>query len=352
MTARATWWTQLGESVRYVRGELPAKFLPGKMASLTEDYNFVREDGEHPDGSPRFVFPEQEGSAAIWFYPGNKTRSMLMERMQANGIRIISETDDNYTVRAPRQHDDWKDTIREGYATDEHSREGHVKIVSSPIVDACIVSTPYLERTYRKYNDSVYVCPNCVDPDDWAEVAGDMPDDDVLRFGFAGSQSHHDDTFLIERACRWVSKQDGVELVFFGVQPHETYDLDARRVVFVKPDEYRKLLPVFDVGFVPLKPNIWSLARSDVKILEYGMAGALPIISRTNADKLEPYHQWFDDSPCLVAESPRDFLRHAQWCVDNRDEVKRLGKEMREIVTARRNIRDHVARWEEAIVGE
>lgn len=350
---KATWWTQLGDSVRYVRGDLPAKFLPGKMAALTEDFKFVHEDGVHADGSPRWNFPEQEGDCSIWFYPGNKTRSVCMERMGANGVRVLTETDDNYTVKAPRQHDDWKDTIAQGYGTDEHSREGHVKIISSPIVDACIVSTPYLERVYRKFKDEVYVCPNCIDPDDWTEVAGDMPDDDILRFGFAGSQSHQDDTYLIEKACRWLAKQDGVEFILFGVQPRETYDLDARRIVFVKPEEYRKLLPVFDVGFVPLKANQWSLARSDVKILEYGMAGALPIISRTRADKLEPYYQWFDDSPCLVADDgARDFLKHVRWCVENRDEVKRLGKEMRELVIQRRDIRSHVFKWQEAIAGE
>lgn len=344
---RATWWTQLGKGVQYVRADLPARFLPGKMQAL--DYDVVTEDGEFPDGSPRLKFHGQEGDASIWFYPGNKTRSMLMERMQANGVKVLAEMDDNYSVRAPRQHDDWYDTIREGYDTDEHSREGHVKIVASPIVDGIIVSTPYLERVYRKLKDKVYVCPNCVDPDDWVEVAGDLPKDDVLRIGYAGSNSHMDDTKLIERACRWAAKQDGVELVFFGVQPPEMEDLAATRIVFVEPKDYRKLLPVLDVGFAPLIPNVWSLARSDVKLLEYGMAGALPIVSRTRADNLEPYHQWFQDAPNLVADSARDFYDRVRWCVKNRDEVKRLGAEMRETVIARRHIKDHVDRWEFAI---
>lgn len=347
MTARATWWTQLGDGVRYVRGDLPARFLPGKMAEV--GYTSIEEDGTHEDGSVRLKFPQQEGDASIWFYPGNKTRSLLMHAMSTNGVKVLAEVDDNYSVRAPQQHDDWYDTILEGYETDEHSREGHVKIIASDIVDGVIVSTPYLERVYRKFKKNVYVCPNCIDPDDWIEVAGDLPKDDILRFGYAGSNSHIDDTKLIERACRWLSTQDGVELVFFGVQPPETLDLDATRMVFVKPDEYRKLLPLFDVGFAPLIPNVWSLARSDVKLLEYGMASCLPIVSRTRADNLEPYHQWFKDSPAFVADNARSFYETVRWCVDNRDEVKRLGKEMRETVIARRHIKDHVSSWEYAI---
>jgi len=330
----ATWWRQATEGGAYWRCYLPAKHLPGQCLDLSEDLDLA----EGADGVP--YMPRMRGRASIWQFPGEHIRAQLAAQQQEWGVRVLLECDDNYLIPAPPvpgvEPGPWKPTVRE--ANGGYSHEAHRRIASW--VDGVIVSTPFLEKQYRKVNDHVYVCPNSVDPDDWDDRKAD---DGVLRIGYAASDSHRVDVAVIERAFRWASKQDGVQVFFLGVSPP---NVEFRRVEVgwaQSLPEYRRLLQALDVGCCPLIENHWSAARSDVKALEYAMAGALPIVSRT-----EPYREWWD-GPAPVATTPAEFYKTVRWCVQNRDEVKRLAREAKEYVLKNRTIQQAIWRWEEAI---
>lgn len=320
---------------------MPAKYLPGKVAKL--DFASAHLDGEHEDGSPRISFPEQEGTA-IWCLPGNATRGMMMRAQQLNGTRVLVEVDDNYLTLPPHGTEWQKELDR----TDEdaHSREAHVRIVKN-VADGVIVSTPYLAKRYERTTDKpVYLCRNCVDPKDWEGI--DKFDDGILRFGWSASASHRFDAPLLKRAIDYLVKQDGVKFVFIGLQPAEYWGLDEGAVERVQWTddlfEYRRVLSYLDVGFAPVKRTDWSAARSDLKALEYSMAGAVTICSDN-----EPYDLWQKDMPCLTAHDSTDFYKMAQWCVSHRDELKTIAKQAKEYVLAERCIEENVWRWQEAI---
>lgn len=344
---RATWWTQKTNAVTYVRCVLPGRYLPGKTVMF--DHADAKLDGEHEDGSPRVAFPNQEGGAAIWQFPGNSVRALMMRAQRMNGLRTLVEVDDNYQVMPPNPppgfRQEWTRTIVEATrdGTDLHSREAHREICSNPAVcDGVIVSTRFLEKRYRSLTPNVYRCLNCVDPVDWEPIQ--KRDDGILRIGWAASHSHWHDGPLLTQAMRWLQGQDGVEIVLIGLQPWP--DLEATRVPWTYTlEDYRRSLQLLDVGFAPVLQNEWANARSDLKVLEYAMSGAMAVVSRT-----EPYHDWWErDSPCLTATTARDFLRAAQWCVAHRDEVRSIAAQARERVLAERRIEDNIWRWEEAI---
>jgi hypothetical protein len=287
------------------------------------------------------VFPRQEGTA-IWQYPGNISRALLMAEMQRQGIRTLMEVDDNYLTAPPQVPDnpsEWK-LRHDRNDVASCSVEFHRRIAGW--IDGIICSTEALARSYRRYNENVYVCPNSIEAEDWPEP--DKPDDGIFRIGFAGSKSHFHDYALVERALSWAESQPNVEILIYGLR--EKGPANKRWIEWTDDlSAYRKSLSLLDVGVCPIRPNIFSNCKSDLKAMEYAMAGALPIVS-----KVEPFRPWFDQ-PCLVAETEKDFRRHIKWCVTHRDEVKQLAAEAKQYVLSERLIEQNIHKWREAVNG-
>jgi hypothetical protein len=265
-----------------------------------------------------------------------------MAEQQLQGVRVLAEIDDNYLIPAPQLPDVQSEWVVKHHkdGTDDHSIECHRKIVKW--VDGIIVSTPRLAEIYAPLNANVYVCPNSIDTQDWPDV--EKPDDGIFRIGFAGSKSHYHDYALVDRALSWAADLPDVEILIYGIREKGpakkrwiewNHDLPA----------YRESLGQLDVGVCPLRQSYWTDCKSDVKALEYAMAGALPIITKTEA-----YRPWWD-KPCLVAETEKDFRRHIKWCVNNRDEVKKLAAEALAYVLSERRIEHSIHYWEEAVNG-
>lgn len=334
---KATFWAQVTQGSIYVRCELPARHLPGRVLPFLYKDLFLKKDG-----TP--VFPRQAG-AAIWQYPGSTANAILIAAMQTRGIRCLVETDDNYILGAPKNSyykSEWDEKIDMSQG-DNFSYEAHRRIVE--FADGVIVSTPNLADSYRLCNDNVYVCPNCVDPDDWPDP---KPRDGIFRVGFAGSLSHVFDLNLTKLAFEWLSKQKDVELVFLGLHPRWPVK-NAKLVGWSdSPAQYRENLvnARLDVGLCPiLDTSDWAKGKSDVKALEYAMAGALPLVQDHPS-----FLPWSER--CLIADSSEGFLEEVMWAYNNQDEVKKMAQEARAYALNERTIQDNVHHWEAAINGE
>ena len=327
--ARATWWTGVTPGTTYWRCQIPARHLPGQCLRLTKPDIIEHED--------HYEFPWQRG-VAIWQFVGSITRGTVAATMQHQGTPILMEVDDNYLVH-PEKHgvsSSWIEFMSTD-GEDWNSVQAHRKYTEW--FDGVICSTHWLADQYRKINPNVFVCPNSVDPADWPEP--EKPDDGILRIGFAGSTSHRMDANLIQRALKWASEQDNVEVVVMGDKFFRgfeythlpwTDDLEA----------YRRSLSILDVGLCPLRDTEWSRAKSDIKAMEYAMAGAMSIVSPT-----EPYRPWW--SRTMVAGGKRDWEAAVRWCVQNRDEVKQRAAAAKDYVLAERTIQKNIHRWEEAL---
>ena len=104
-----------------------------------------------------------------------------------------------------------------------------------------------------------------------------------LRVGFVGGISHDGDLRIIRPAMEAIG--DEVEWVFFGSQPKDP----PVRVEFhpgVQPSEYQAKMLGLDLDLVlaPLEDNRFNRCKSNLRILEAGMAGACAI-----AQRLDPY---------------------------------------------------------------
>jgi len=335
--ALATFYYQGTPFGAHIRCVSPAKYLPAVASPV---YHVAVE--EH-DEQPAFRFPEHRGAAVVQ-YPGTQMHSMMVEWLKINGHRVLVETDDNYTVTGGRiaRRAGWQArVVEQGKKVSEQrpSVEGHLRIVRG--CDGVICSTEYLAERYRKHNRNVFVCPNQVEPDEWAEPDG--PDDGVFRIGWYSSFSHDKDWGLIRKALEWASRQRDVEIVLMG---DFVFNLPNVRYIPWADDwqVYRHAVGMLDVGLAPVLPEEWSLGRSDLKALDYAMGAAVPVLQDE-----APYAGWEHGEMCLKAKGPDDWLRQVKRLVYARDEAREMGQAAREHVLTHRTFKGNSWRWLEAI---
>ncbi len=334
----ATFWRQATPGTTYWRGYLPMQHLPGQVQPIQEDSIFWENEAEEILGLRR-----QAGDTAIWQFLGDDGRSRIALKLKAQGLRTLMEVDDNYLRFAPPLYGKfgaWTKTHKEalengtGYSVELHR-------VLVPQMDGIIVSTENLADEYSRWNDNVYLCPNSVDPDDW-DV--ERTESDVLRIGYYGSPSHVRDFPLVKKALKWAARQPNVEVSMLGFAPPGW----TGKLAPWADDMFaaRANLGNIDVGIAPLTVNPWSVGKSDVKAMEYAMAGVMPILQDA-----APYAPWAQIDWPWMAKTEADWMRVIQEIVAERDTVAQHANEARDYVLKYRTIQANIMYWEEALRG-
>jgi hypothetical protein len=334
--ALATFWRQATPGTTYWRGYLPMLYLPGQVIQM--DANTFSWDDE----TKTLSSPHQKG-VAIWQFLGDDGRSRIALQLQRQGVKTIMEIDDNYLRYAPPlygKHGAWAKTHREALESGNgYSTEMHRKVV--PMMDALIVSTDDLANEYDSVHDNIHVCPNSVDPTDWNV---ERTESDVLRIGYYGSPSHMKDYPLAKKALKWAAMQDDVEVSMIGFAPPAF----SGKVVPWNDDLFggRAALGNIDVGIAPIKRNPWADGKSDVKAMEYAMAGVMPILHDA-----PPYSPWKDMGWEWMPSNEKEWDEAIRDIVSMRDEVKALAAAAKKYVLEYRTIQGNIGSWEAAIRG-
>lgn len=346
----ASFYYQNSFATTYLRCLLPARYLPAACFEYPAVVNF--EDG--------IGFPQHQG-VGVFQFPGDAARGLVMQRMKDLGHPVLAEVDDNYLAGSHGFKTGWVKDIADMSKDEPHSFEAHRRIVTD-IADGVIVTTEALAKAYRKANPNVYVCPNQVDPADWRdpvvsrakvrELLGIDPDAFVV--GWFGSAYHVLDQKLVRRALEWASRQDGVEVLLMGVwagvdqsRPgvvERNWDFPRKQIGWSNDlPVYFEAMSALDVGLAPIVGSYWARGKSDVKALEYSMAGALPIVSDQ-----PPYEMLTEGENCLKARDARGFFEQVRWAIQHRDEAKDLAARCREYVLRDRTAAGNVWRYLEA----
>jgi hypothetical protein len=330
----ATFWRQATPGTTYWRGYVPMKALPGQVLPIASD-SIEMGDGE-------LILHRQRGTA-IWQFLGDDGRSRIAVQMKRQGLRTLMEVDDTYVKFAPPlygRHGAWTRTHKEALANGTgYSVEMHRTLV--PQMDGIIVATEQLAEVYAEYNPNVYVCRNSVDPTDWSV---ERTESDALRIGYYGSPSHMRDYPRVKKAIKWASRQPGVEIVFVGFKPPASPGtlLPWADDLF----DARKGLGHIDVGIAPLTRNPWADGKSDVKALEYAMAGVMPIV-----EDAPPYSPWAEIGWPFMPSTEDEWMDVIRDAVTNRDKVKGLAAKAKEYVLGHRTIAHEIENWRAAING-
>jgi hypothetical protein len=327
----ATFWRQATLGVSHWRCLVPARHLPGQMLGF--DIGEVAWDDE----ADQLLLPRHRG-VAIWSYLGDDARARIALAWQDLGHKTLMELDDNYAYSPKKWGINWAETHQDAQDIIGYSFEQNRHLAG--LVDGIIVSTPYLGNVYSEFNDNIFVCRNSIDPADWQHV--ERHDDGIFRIGYAGSNVHVFDFPLVRKALKWAARQKDVEVCLMG------FDLPPAWRGTMMPwqqdlPSYWNQLGLLDLGLAPLQDTPWGRSKSDIKAMEYAMAGAMPLVARTEA-----YRPW-TDMGWPSARTENEWVELIQHAVRNRDWVKEQAAVAKEYVLNERTIQHEIIRWEEAI---
>jgi hypothetical protein len=285
----ASFQVSASEAQAYLRGILPARFLPGSVRHNVID----RQNGDRT-------------AAAILLHPGIKAEELLVPMLRQQGKRVIVDVDDDYLSPSlvAWLRKSGNDSIADSWV---ENQPAHRRIIEA--ADAVICATPILGYQYERLNPNVVVIPNMVDPADWE--APMRIDDGVIRVGWAAAAQHTPDAYLVEPALRWASEQPGVRVCCIGMDPG--FDFAYAHYPYTRSlQHYRDVISILDIGLAPLHRSRMNDGKSDLKWLDYTMGGALTIASAQPA-----YATIRSGETGLLAKSQRQFREHLQFALDD-----------------------------------
>ena len=331
----ATYYRQATPGTTYWRCYIPARYLPGQVIPIEPDSLSEDEDGK--------LLLKHARGALVWQFLGDDGRSRIALEMQRQGFPTFMEVDDNYLRHAPPlygKHSPWTRTHREAVENGTgYSIEMHRKVV--PQMDGMIVATEALADAYSEWNDNVHVCRNSIDPTDWEDMP-EREESDVLRIGYYGSPSHVRDYPKVKKALKWAARQKDVEVVMVGFAPP---GWSGRHLPWAdNMFDARKNLVHLDVGIAPITRNPWADGKSDVKALEYAMAGVMPIV-----EDAPPYSPWKDFGWEWMPSRESQWEEAIHDIVAMRDDVPLLAAEAKDYVLENRTIEQEIVAWREAV---
>ena len=156
-------------------------------------------------------------------------------------------------------------------------KDSHKRIQKAlRLCDKMVVSTKPLKDAFSKYIDDIRIVPNCLSHHVWGSLVSEKNTSSKLRVGWAGSIFHTGDLEIIQQLV--VDYKDRVDWVFMGMCPagmeniieyHPGVSLDAY------PQKLASLN--LDLALVPLENNPFNEAKSNLRLLEFGIL-AWPVI--------------------------------------------------------------------------
>lgn len=199
--------------------------------------------------------------------------------------------------------------------------------------DFLILSTEDLREVYAKENLRAVVCPNAIEDKTFEAYCARFPSSycespkrvGQIRVGYVGSMSHVGDVATIVKPLQKVmDERPQVRAVFYGQDLRGLFARQywsrmsfggataARATENQMPSLYgQSLMPRYyealanldlDIGLAPLERHIFNRSKSNVKVLEYSMAG-VPVV----ATRYGPYEAYGRESPDgIVTVAPDD----------------------------------------------
>lgn len=208
-------------------------------------------------------------------------RADLVQLLQAKGIAVVVEVDDDFTRIDPRN-------IAYGYTNPETSPSSNWQhlLRACEHADMVTVSTPALAGTFAPHG-RVQVLPNCV-PARYLNIRHEWSPGSKLKVGWTGSiDTHPGDLESTDGAVADIMAEQSPVATFVvvgtgkGVQHALELHYQPKATGWLDIARYPKAVAQFDVGIVPLRACAFNRAKSWLKGLEMAAVGVPFVASPT-----------------------------------------------------------------------
>jgi GT2 family glycosyltransferase len=210
--------------------------------------------------------------------------------------------------------------------------------------DRLVVSTEPLAEAYADMIDDIGVIPNALDPRRWLGIDAYKRTARKPRVGWAGGRQHGIDLDIIVPVMTEIG--DAVEWVFLGDKPQGNDRLDVEFHEGVFFDEYPAKLASLnlDLAIAPLHVCAFNEAKSNLRILEYGIFG-IPVV----CTDIYPYQ----DAPVTrVKNRASDWINAIREHVHDVAEAERKGTVLQRWVKANYMLDRYQDAWVRALDSE
>jgi len=207
-----------------------------------------------------------------------------------------------------------------------------------------IVTTEPLAALCRQYCDDVVVIPNRLEARRWLSI--DYKKTQAVakpRVGWAGAWQHKGDLSMMTEIVKALA--DRVDWIFMGMCPPEVRPYVKEFHEFVRFDDYPQKLAELnlDLALAPLDIHPFNEAKSNLRLLEYGIMG-WPVI----ATDIYPYRQ-FDAPVTLVGNNEQAWKEHILAALQKPEIIAAQGRQLADWVRQNFILEDHLSDWVDAL---
>jgi GT2 family glycosyltransferase/glycosyltransferase involved in cell wall biosynthesis len=212
------------------------------------------------------------------------------------------------------------------------------------LCDRLIVTTDDLARHFRHLIEDIRVVPNTLEAQHWQIAPGERKriQNGRIRVGWAGAKQHLGDLAILIPIVKRTYHE--VDWIFFGQCPPEiaSYALEIHPMVAFEDYPQRLASLNLDVAVAPLVHNRFNKAKSNLRILEYGILG-IPVIG----SDIKPYR----DAPVLrLSDDSNGWVEAIRQYARSPHQAALDGAKLKNWVTENWLLENHLAEWEDALM--
>jgi glycosyltransferase involved in cell wall biosynthesis len=206
----------------------------------------------------------------------NKEDIALVRAYQKEkGLVVIADCDDSMELNEDNPH------IMEHKVSEAYN----VLPIVFNMVNMITTTTPYLAKKLKEYNENTYALANSMDLERW-----DLPkyknESGKIRIGYLGSLTHLDDFRMLNNVFKRLNKEfNNLMFVTCGDPRWERFlqGLPHECMLGVPFEAYPAKLHAMrlDIGVAPLRNTPFNRCKSNIKFLEYSIAGIPAVYSPT-----------------------------------------------------------------------
>ncbi|MBS3952248.1 MAG: FkbM family methyltransferase [Methylomicrobium sp.] len=209
--------------------------------------------------------------------------------------------------------------------------------------DRLIVANEPLKEAYSRWIDDIKIVPNYLESNRWLDlsVTQKQRTSNKLRVGWAGGAQHHGDLEFIIPVVE--SLKDEVDWIFMGMCPDRLKPIIKEYHGGVPFDLYPQKLAELDLdlAIAPLEYNNFNTAKTNLRILEYGVLG-WPVV----CSDILPYQ----NAPVtLVGNNTQYWLKAIREKIGEPEALRAEGKVLQQWVLDNYLLEDHLDDWLQAL---
>jgi len=213
-----------------------------------------------------------------------------------------------------------------------------VKLAIS-LCDRLLVTTEPLRDAYRNISNDIVIIPNYIEYSRWKNLSPQRLQGHKPRVGWAGAAQHYGDLKLILPLIKELSNE--VEWIFLGQYPKELKPYIHESHNMVPFNEYPAKLASLnlDLAIAPLETNAFNEAKSNLRLLEYGILG-YPVVG----SDIYPYQ----NAP-ITRVNDKNWIKTVKEYIYDLETTHKNGQQLKQWVIDNWLLENHIIEWATAL---